>query len=365
MDLIKKIIGLIGTAVVAVIFFFAYLYQQETGETVEGDWANFPAPAPDSRFEYDIFFTNGSCPPETERFGGVDEEIALDIVSAFDSVEIASFDLDSEPIINALIEAESRGVQVSVVVDNEHTPESTINRLRRNGMSVIEDNRSALMHNKFIIIDSQVLWMGSMNFTSNGVYCNNNNVVRFQSQSLSRNYQLEFNEMYYDREFGPTSTYNTEDRLYLGGVEVENRFSAEEDVAPIIARLIYRANRDIRFMTFSFTNEDIGEAIIERASDGLDVKGVFESRGSEQSFSYYPDFVREGLDNLQVRQDGNGHSMHHKVLIIDEEITVLGSFNFSNQANDSNDENTLIIHDAQFTSYFLDEFDLVWDEASE
>ena len=140
------------------------------------------------RIWYEIYFTNPSCPDESERVGGLDEVIAADLDFAEVQIDIAAFDLDSEPIINALIAArQERDLNVRVVVDDEHTPASTINRLRRNGMSVVEDQRGALMHNKFIVIDGRYLWTGSMNFASNGVYCNNNNVVRIDSPRLSSN----------------------------------------------------------------------------------------------------------------------------------------------------------------------------------
>lgn len=205
---------------------------------------------------YEIYFTNPTCPPEEERFGGVDETIAEDIRSAEFQVDIATFDLDSEPIIEALIDAEDRGLLVRVVTDNEHNPEGTTNRLRRNGISVIEDQRSALMHNKFIVLDGFVVWTGSLNFTTNGVYCNNNNLVRFEFPELASNYSAEMDEMYNDREFGPTSSRNTTDRLEIQGIEVENYFASEAEVARVVARTIARADQEVLFMAFSFTNED-------------------------------------------------------------------------------------------------------------
>jgi phosphatidylserine/phosphatidylglycerophosphate/cardiolipin synthase-like enzyme len=57
--------------------------------------------------------------------------------------------------------------------------------------------------------------------------------------------------------------------------------------------------------------------------------------------------------------------MHHKVIIIDRETVLFGSFNFSNSANDSNDENIVIIHDPTFTSFFVEEFEVVWGEAKQ
>jgi phosphatidylserine/phosphatidylglycerophosphate/cardiolipin synthase-like enzyme len=70
-----------------------------------------------------------------------------------------------------------------------------------------------------------------------------------------------------------------------------------------------------------------------------------------------------GLETVQVRQDSNPHIMHHKVIIIDRETVIFGSFNFSDSANRRNDENILIVHDPVFTGYFVEEFETVWQEA--
>lgn len=47
--------------------------------------------------------------------------------------------------------------------------------------------------------------------------------------------------------------------------------------------------------------------------------------------------------------------LHHKVFIIDEQVVITGSFNFSNNAVDSNDENVVIIRDANIAALYLEE----------
>lgn len=313
---------------------------------------------------YDLYFTSPTCPDEEDRVGGIDEIIAEDLLTAQAQVDIAAFDLDSEPIVNALIELEDRGVNVRVVTDEDNGALRSINRLRRGGISVVEDERSALMHNKFIVIDGRYTWMGSMNYTTNGAYCNNNNHVRIDSAPLAANYLSEVAEMYDDESFGPRSPVNTpNERLTIGGVQVENYFGPETKMAPIIGNLVSEADSEILFMAFSFTSDIIGEPMFERAEAGIPVRGVFETTGSDTEFSYYGDFKDSGLPNVDVRQDGNPRIMHHKVIIIDRETVIFGSFNFSNNANDSNDENILIVHDPIFTGYFVEEFETVWNEA--
>ncbi len=313
---------------------------------------------------YEVFFTNPTCPPQEERGEGLDVIIAEDIRNAQNRVDIASFELNSESIVDALIFLDDAGIPARVVIDADFEDEAAIRRLRRNGVSVVTDDRRALMHNKFIVIDDQILWVGSMNFTTNGVFCNNNNMVRFEAPPLAANYAAEMDEMYIDRAFGPTSPDDTpREALDINGVKVENYFASEKELAPTIARTVARANDEILFMAFSFTDDDIGEAMIGRAEGGVHIRGVFETAGSNTSYSYYPLFANLGMDNIDVAVDGNPRIMHHKAIIVDRSIVLFGSFNFSEGANRSNDENIVIVHDPEFASYFVEEFELVWAEA--
>ena len=313
---------------------------------------------------YEVYFTDPACLPEAERVGGVDEVVAEAIALAETQVDIAAFDLDSESIVQALIDREEAGVPVRAVTDSSNEDLSSIRRMRRHGISVVEDKRRALMHNKFIVIDGRYLWVGSMNFTSNGAFCNNNNLVFIDSPRLAANYTVEMDEMYEDRLFGPTSPENTpNEKLFIGGIEVENYFAPEKELSPIIARTVARAQEEILFMAFSFTDDLIGEAMLGRADAGVRLHGIFETVGSDTEFSYFSRMDSLRLPNLEVRKDGNSRTMHHKVIIVDRKTVLFGSFNFSDSANRRNDENIIIIHDPTFASFFIEEFDLVWLEA--
>jgi len=62
---------------------------------------------------------------------------------------------------------------------------------------------------------------------------------------------------------------------------------------------------------------------------------------------------------LAVFLDGNPRNMHHKVIVIDGEIVICGSFNFSDSADRSNDENLLIIYNRAVAAKFEEEFQRV------
>ena len=322
-----------------------------------------------------VFFTAPTGSRDSADYvGGIDSQLIADIEDASNSIDIAAFEWNNPLITEAVVAAYERGVEIRMVVDDEHVLEdyedaelfdepAPFGDIIDAGIPFVDDDRGALMHNKFFIIDGSMIWMGSMNYTINGTYRNNNNMLAMRSRRVVEAYQTEFDEMYGDGEegeFGPTSPENDANELNVDGTSVQVFFASENDVVTPLIETLLSAESSIQFMTFSFTRDDIGVALIDRAYSGVEVQGIFETRGSQTSFSEMPRGWCAGLD---LKQDGNPFTMHHKVFVIDETTVVTGSFNFSNNATESNDENMVIIEDADLAAQYLAEFDRLWDEA--
>ena len=71
----------------------------------------------------------------------------------------------------------------------------------------------------------------------------------------------------------------------------------------------------------------------------------------------YDAFRAAGLD---VHLDGNSGQMHHKVMIIDDQIVIMGSYNFTASAEKANDENLIVIYNTDIASQYLREFKRVY-----
>lgn len=301
-----------------------------------------------------VYFTNPVIPFDDVTTGGLEENLIFLLNEAQSTIDIAMYELDLENVAEALIAAHERGVRVRVVHDNEHTEDDgLIEELEDAGIPATPDQRGAFQHNKFVVIDSLVVWTGSMNFTINDVYRNNNNVIAFVSPELAANYTAEFEEMF-SGQFGPTSPSNTpHPGTAVGDIWVETYFSPEDSPVDQLISLISEAQESIYFMAFSFTQDDIGDAILARADAGVEVVGLFESRGANTVYSECQRFLDRGLD---VRLDSNPRVMHNKVIIIDGRVVATGSFNFSENAASSNDENLIFVHSQEIADYYEAEF---------
>ena len=115
------------------------------------------------------------------------------------SLDVAAYEFNSPALTQAILDAKARGVLVRIVTDDDaglEDEDTTLTQFEAAGIPVTTDERSALMHNKFMILDSAVVWTGSWNYTINDTYRNNNNALALRSQTAVQNYQTEFNEMF-------------------------------------------------------------------------------------------------------------------------------------------------------------------------
>ena len=311
---------------------------------------------------YRVYFSDPDSPSAGSFRGGPDTALAEAIRNARISVDAAIYHFNLWSIRDALIAAHEAGVNVRVVLESDNMDEVEAQDLVNAGIEVLGDRRESLMHNKFVVIDSDSVWTGSMNFTINGAYYNDNHLVQIQSSQLAENYRTEFDEMFVQDLFGDDTVENTPyPSITVNGIQVETYFSPDDHTADRIVALIRDAQDEIKFLAYSFTSDEIAAAMLERAAQGIPVRGIFEES------QYYSNIGTE-FDNLtaaglDVRLDGNQRNMHHKVIIIDAKTVILGSYNFSRSAEEYNDENTLIIHDSQLAALFLDEFERVYTKA--
>lgn len=290
---------------------------------------------------------------------GMDDQFLAFLDSAQTSIFCALYDLEWIDAARALIRKHHAGVTVRIVSDSDYDDRDAIQQCIAAGIPVVFDNRSAFMHDKFCIVDGKAVWTGSTNITENGLFRNDNNAIVVASPELAANFTGEFVEMFADKKFGPPSPRGTPyPVVVLDGVTFETYFAPEDNVRREILDEIDDADRTIDFMAFSFTSDEIAEAMAERIDGGVAVRGIFESRNAGSRYSDDEFLTREGA---QVCMDQNPYTMHNKVIIIDTETVITGSYNFSNNAENDNDENVLIIHSTAVAERYTRQFEVLFN----
>lgn len=319
---------------------------------------------------------SGGLQPAGKTYEDVLQELITRINAAQLSIDAAIYNNSRSDLTFALRQASDRGVQVRYIA-----AESTANSALKPTapFPVLYGNSTALMHNKFLVIDADLAdqaWVmsGSMNWTNSNMIQDNNNVVFIQDQSLARAYQLEFEEMWGSDEplpkpatsrFGNQKTDNTPHRFIIGGRVVECYFSPSDQVTDKIVGAIENADFQASFAIFSFTKDEIGNAFISEHNAGTWVRGLIENI-NDQGAEYTP-LLSSGVP---VQAHISFAQLHHKYAVLDagypasDPTVVTGSHNWTQTAESGNDENTLIIHDADIATLFQAEFEQRWAEIS-
>jgi phospholipase D-like protein len=321
-----------------------------------------PPPGTTTTPDITVYFTN----PSSQTTSGIDQHVVAALDQAKKTIDVASFDFNLPSVTNALIRAQSRGIVARVVVDEENgvqilrasdAPDkkefNTLQALEAAHIPVVDGGRSnGLMHNKFILIDSSMLFVGSWNTSYNDTFRNNNNLVRITNRTLVANYQAKFNEMFVAHRFGAKSTVGAlVPRMTIDGVVVENYFSPHDEVMSKIVALVRGAKTSIHFLAFTYTSADLADAMVAQEKAGIGVQGVIENRGASQGA--LPILFCNGI---AVQTDGNPYTMHDKVIILDGQTVITGSFNFTQSADKYNDENVIILHDRALAALYEQEF---------
>jgi phosphatidylserine/phosphatidylglycerophosphate/cardiolipin synthase-like enzyme len=219
------------------------------------------------------------------------------------------------------------------------------------------------MHDKFWLFDAETLWTGSTNITHSGIYQQNNNVIVIHNREVALMVENQFKDMWVGG-LGARSSKSTVEKqsAQVAGTSIQVYFAPEDQVINHLIPLVQGAQESIRFMAFAYTQDDLAAAMLERAHAGVDVAGIFERTGSETEFSAMPRLYCAGVP---VRQDGNPAFLHHKVIVIDQEIVITGSLNFTDNANQSNNENVMVVYNQEIARLYLAEYDARWAEALE
>jgi len=123
--------------------------------------------------------------------------------------------------------------------------------------------------------------------------------------------------------------------------EVEVFFSPKGGCTEAIVGALRDAKKSVWVQAYSFTNAQIARALVDAHRRGLDVKMILDKSEETEKYSEADFTARAGIPTWIDRQ----HAIaHNKIMIIDGETVITGSFNFTRQAEEHNAENLLIIH---------------------
>jgi phospholipase D len=135
-------------------------------------------------------------------------------------------------------------------------------------------------------------------------------------------------------------------------------FSPKGGCADAVIYWIGRANQSVHVLMYIFSLDSIADALISAHKRGIEVKVVLDK---SQSYSQFGALKAAGIE---VRNDTNWEGiMHDKVAIIDNAVVLTGSFNWTDTAENNNNENLIVISSADIASRYDSEFQRIWSQS--
>jgi phosphatidylserine/phosphatidylglycerophosphate/cardiolipin synthase-like enzyme len=262
---------------------------------------------------------------------------------------------------------------------------------------------SGLMHHKFMVIDDQIVLFGSANLTMSDMHGdftkpatrgNANNLVRVDSKELAKRFKQEFNLMWGDGPNGkPDSLFGSKkpsrkiDYLIVGGAQIRIKFSPDsEDIAReqtsngLISTAIAGTKTSVDLALFVYSSPFISAILEERQQNNVQIRALVEPQFAYRDYSSTLDMW--GLQSTQDCKTGkssawkqpiktvgipnlvSGDTLHHKFAILDRNLILTGSHNWTNAANRTNDETLVAIENETIAAHYQREYDRLYQDVT-
>ena len=316
------------------------------------------------------------------------------VEAAEHSIDFCFMKLTHKDVQEALLQAFERGVKVRFICEEDEAGSEEVLILKELGIPVLTDCSGAnqgkgIMHHKFAIfdhrdrssLDDDRVWTGSFNPTDYGQFPQpNENVVLIEDAALAAIYTAGFEIMWGSDRDSPDTEYalfeagafnQLPHKVMTGETLIEVFFSPEGDAGVAIETALRSVDHSLAFCMYSFTRSTLANAIIDLAHiQDINIRGLLDSRQIEAD-GIYSQWDRLSASSEQIRKYIEGPLLHHKYAIIDamydssDPTVITGSYNWTSSAEVRNNENVILIHNAEIAELYRHEFEARYDERTQ
>jgi phosphatidylserine/phosphatidylglycerophosphate/cardiolipin synthase-like enzyme len=294
--------------------------------------------------------------------------------------------------------------------DNQITPEEIS---QRDALAIIHNAKipwiddtadgskgSSLMHHKFVVVDNRFVIITSANFTFSDTsgdisnlssLGNTNNLLKIDSSELATLFTEEFNIMWgdgvggkQDSKFGVTKPVRKPKTITLDNSKITIHFSPTSPSQPwsnsthgLIAKTLSASTKTVDLALFVFSDQKLANILEERHNQKVQIRALIEPQFAYHSYSEVLDMMGFALsDNCKYEVDNRpwknpistvgvpilakGDSLHDKFAVIDNQTVITGSHNWSEAANNSNDETLIVIENPAIAAHYQREFNRLY-----
>lgn len=290
------------------------------------------------------------------------------------SIDVAIHGLALREVASALVRAKQRGVRVRVVMNQTHVFPEKPRDARSPEVQLLMDqgfemkmlrggDLFGVMHNKIAIFDDQVLETGSYNWTHAADEWHWENAMFHAERARIKAYQAYWDWIWsaaakipnrapappaqvpegQPRPGLPPAPQDPDRPVRFHGEAFPGQAFSPGGVTAHLVRAIDAARTSIDLANFSFTSEDLRDALRRARERGVAVRIVFDA-DQYRFLSEMHWFAENGFDVLVSKgKDGRKGVMHHKFAVFDGVLVAAGSFNWTRNGERNNYENAMFL----------------------
>ena len=144
-------------------------------------------------------------------------------------------------------------------------------------------------------------------------------------------------------------------------------FGPEDNIEGFIINQIEQAQSNISLLVFWFTWKPIADALIRANKKGIKIKMILDSRSNEIKMkdvdktneTLIPKYILDRTDDNCSIFIYNGELLHHKTILIDDDIVLTGTCNFFNASINRHEENYMLIKSKKLKQRFEERFEML------
>ena len=166
----------------------------------------------------------------------------------------------------------------------------------------------------------------------------------------------------------PPSASASGDKAHDDSVQAVH-FAPGGEIEPAIANLLGSAQREVLVAMYLFTSRKLADSLLAAKRRGVTVRLIVDENQRFAKYSKVRDLEKGGVNvraiSLGKSDTGQELRFHHKFVVVDGLLVETGSFNWTQQADEQNWENAVIIRSKSLAAAFREHFEKAWAVAGE
>ena len=122
------------------------------------------------------------------------------------------------------------------------------------------------------------------------------------------------------------------------------------------------SKKTIKVMAYGFTAIPLSDALVKAHRRGVKVQLLQDEKSAGNNSDAVNQLIAAGIE---VRSDGKHAIQHNKVMLLDDDIVITGSYNFTKSAEVRNAENIIILKSAYAAKRYADNWAAHWGHGEE